>query len=204
MIKLTGFLGLLLLAAIALAHPEDPCQCRTKESEQSWVMGSAPVGDGSWLIAASMELHRPLKSGQSAAIVCFRANKRYKYWVGAEAFGLQVWCAAPVCNYDYQLGASYFASRLKSKGPDVWAGDGYDLSHTNQGVHDFFDLGEQDVSTYYQMTEEQFERSNFPEFEKTEYFVCYSKFCDDFYDVNLLTDITFDNSWIREELSGGP
>ena len=201
MIKLTVFLGIVFLAGFVLAH-DYPCQCKTKESEQSWVMGSAPLGNGKWIIAAAMDLYRPLKSGQSAAIICFRTNKYYNYWAGAKGFGFQVWCAAPECKYDYQLGASYFGSYLKKKGPDVWAGNGYDLSHTNKGVHDFY--GEQDVTTYYEMTDYQFDKSNFPAFDKTEYFVCYSKFCDDFYDVNLLTDIKFDSSWIREELTASP
>jgi hypothetical protein len=172
--------------------------CDVDSSNQFWIIGVYPEGPDKYTLYAAIDLIRPLKSLEAATIICAQTGKNFKVKAGAKAFGFQVWCGATKCTSNYQLGASYFASTIKSTNPDIWAGNGFDLSHTNRGVYQPYEF--MDASTHYVLNGAQFAQSNFPSEPSDKYYVCYTNLLENFYQSNLLSDIVLDSCWERLEI----
>ena len=196
MIKLIGFLALIFCVGYVVAD-----SFVLVDEGTEWFAMYADKDGANINVLAFMDFKYKLKNYKAATVMCFHSNYKYKLYTGAPGFLYQVWCAAPKCEYNYQLGASFLGSKLKSTSPVTWAATGgapNDMSSYNKGVL-WTDAG--DNSNYwYQIPYDKFQYSNFPWKGHPDYLVCYSKFYDSFGDVNPLTDIAVDHSWKKENV----
>lgn len=196
MIKLIGLLALVFFVGYVAAD-----SFVLVDEGNEWFAMYADKDGSNYNVLAFLDFKYKLRSLKAATVMCFHSDYKYRLKAGAKGFLYQVWCAAPKCEFNYQLGASFLGSTLKSTSPVTWTATGgspNDMSSYNKGV--LWTADGDDSNYWYQIPATSFKYSNFPYAGTPDYLVCYSKFYDNFYDVNPLTDIAVDSSWKRENV----